>query len=60
MRSISQAEGALKQLTKLLPNTATRVDGDQLKDVPLSELRDGDVVPAHNSGLRTPQAARTR
>jgi Cu2+-exporting ATPase len=47
MRSISQAEGALKQLTKLLPNTATRVDGDQLKDVPLSELRDGDVVLVH-------------
>ena len=47
MRSIAQAEGALKQLTKLLPNTATRVEGDQLKDVPLSELRDGDVVLVH-------------
>jgi len=47
MRSISQAEGALKQLTKLLPNTATRVEGDQLRDVPLSALRDGDVVLVH-------------
>jgi Cu2+-exporting ATPase len=47
MRSIAQAEGALKQLTKLLPNTATRVEGDQLKDVPRSELRDGDVVLVH-------------
>ena len=47
MRSIAQAEGALKQLTKLLPNTATRVEGDQMKDVPLSELRDGDVVLVH-------------
>jgi len=47
MRSIAQAEGALKQLTKLLPNTATRVDGDQLTDVPLSALRDGDVVLVH-------------
>ena len=47
MRSISQAEGALRQLTKLLPNTATRVEGDQLKDVPLSELRDGDLVLVH-------------
>jgi P-type Cu2+ transporter len=37
MRSIAQAEGTLKQLTKLLPNTATRVEGGQLKDVPLSE-----------------------
>jgi P-type Cu2+ transporter len=47
MRSIAQAEGALTQLTKLLPNTATRVEGDQMKDVPLSELRDGDVVLVH-------------
>jgi P-type Cu2+ transporter len=47
MRSIAQAEGALKQLTKLLPNTATRVEGDQLTDVPLSELRDGDLVLVH-------------
>ena len=47
MRSISQAEGALKQLTKLLPNVATRVEGDQLKEVPLSELSDGDVVLVH-------------
>jgi Cu2+-exporting ATPase len=47
MRSIAQAEGALKQLTKLLPNTATRVEGDQLTVVPLSELRDGDVVLVH-------------
>ena len=47
MRSIAQAEGALKQLTKLLPNTATRVEGDQMKDVPLSELRDGDIVLVH-------------
>jgi Cu2+-exporting ATPase len=47
MRSIAQAAGALKQLTKLLPNTATRVEGDQLKDVPLSELRDGDLVLIH-------------
>src|SRR3954464_14293371 len=47
MRSIAQAEGALTQLTKLLPNTATRVDRDQLTDVPLSALRDGDVVLVH-------------
>ena len=32
---------------QLLPNTATRVEGDQLKDVPLSELRDGDLVLVH-------------
>jgi Cu2+-exporting ATPase len=44
MRSIAQASGALKELTKLLPSTATRVTGDALEDVPLAELRVGDVV----------------
>ena len=44
MRSISQAQGALKELAKLLPNTATRLDGDTPVDVPLSALRDGNLV----------------
>lgn len=44
MRSISQAQGALKELAKLLPNTATRVVGDRTQEVPISELKDGDVV----------------
>ncbi len=44
MRSIAQASGALKELTKLLPSTATRVNGDALEDVPLADLRVGDVV----------------
>lgn len=44
MRSIAQASGALKELTKLLPSTATRVNGDALEDVPLTDLRVGDVV----------------
>jgi P-type Cu2+ transporter len=44
MRSITQAQGALKELAKLLPNTATRVEGERLVDVPLSSLRDGDIV----------------
>ena len=58
-RSIAQAEGALKQLTKLLPNTATRVEGDQLKDVPISELRDGDVLLVHpGQGIPTDGAIR--
>lgn len=47
MKSISQAQGALKELTKLLPNTATRISGDanneHLEDVPLSELIDSDI-----------------
>jgi Cu2+-exporting ATPase len=44
MRSISQAQGALQELAKLLPDTATRVTDAGEKTVPVSELRDGDIV----------------
>ena len=48
MRSISQAQGALGELAKLLPSTATRVHGEDaaehVEEVPVAELRDGDVV----------------
>ena len=44
MRSISQAQGALNELAKLLPNTATRVIDDRTEDVPLSALRVDDIV----------------
>src|SRR5215213_6612065 len=44
MRSISQAQGALGELAKLLPNTAVRVQGEKTQEVSISELRDGDVV----------------
>jgi Cu2+-exporting ATPase len=44
MRSISQAQGALKELAKLLPDTAVRVRGDLTEAVPVSDLRTGDVV----------------
>jgi Cu2+-exporting ATPase len=48
MRSISQAQGALGELAKLLPSTAARVRGEgaaeRVEDVPIAELRDGDVV----------------
>jgi Cu2+-exporting ATPase len=51
MRSIAQAQGALRELAKLLPNTATRVrregaaDGpEELEEIPVAELGDGDVV----------------
>jgi len=45
MRSISQASGALRELAKLLPDTATRLgdDGVEMR-VPVSELREGDLV----------------
>lgn len=45
MRSVSQAQGALKELTKLLPDTAKRVqEGDQTEEVPVDELLEGDLV----------------
>jgi len=44
MRSISQAQGALKELAKLLPDTAIRVVGDRMEEVPISSLRDGEVI----------------
>jgi Cu2+-exporting ATPase len=44
MRSISQAQGALKELAKLLPNTATRFTDGRMEEVPVGELHDGDLV----------------
>src|SRR5207249_8913717 len=44
MRSISQAQGALGELAKLLPSVATRVVGERTEEVPITALRDGDVV----------------
>ena len=44
MRSISQAQGALQELAKLLPDTATRITDAGEERVPVSALRVGDVV----------------
>jgi Cu2+-exporting ATPase len=44
MRSIAQAQGALMELAKLLPDTAVRIAGDRTEDVPASALREGDLV----------------
>jgi Cu2+-exporting ATPase len=44
MRSISQASGALKELAKLLPDMAVRIDGERLEDVPVTGLREGDLI----------------
>ncbi|MDZ7641701.1 MAG: heavy metal translocating P-type ATPase [Desulfurivibrio sp.] len=44
MRSISQAQGALRELAKLLPDTATRVTDQGEETVPVGELREGDTV----------------
>src|SRR5690606_26383294 len=44
MRSISQAQGALHQLAKLLPDSAVRIVGDRIETVVVSDLRSGDLV----------------
>jgi Cu2+-exporting ATPase len=44
MRSIMQAQGALKELAKLLPAKATRIVGDRTEEVPIDELLEGNLV----------------
>ena len=45
MRSITQAEGALKELAKLLPDVALRlIDGDRTEEVRVDALRVDDLV----------------
>ncbi|QGH36290.1 cadmium-translocating P-type ATPase [Gracilibacillus salitolerans] len=45
MRSVMGASNALEQLVKLMPNEAHRLDdNDEVKDVPLTELKNNDRV----------------
>ena len=44
MRSISQAQGALRELAKLLPSTALRVQAGEVEEVPITSLRVGDLI----------------
>jgi Cu2+-exporting ATPase len=48
MRSISQAQGALAELAKLLPDTALRVvkepSGERIEEVSISQIQQGDLV----------------
>ena len=44
MRSISQAQGALNELAKLVPDTAVRLSGEKEEQVPVSDLRNGDIL----------------
>jgi P-type Cu2+ transporter len=44
MRSVDTARGALRELAKLLPDTATRVTDDGEETVPVTELRAGDLL----------------
>jgi Cu2+-exporting ATPase len=58
MRSITQAQGALGELAKLLPDKAARLKdksagGETIEDVPVAELREGDLVLVR-PGARVP------
>jgi Cu2+-exporting ATPase len=45
MRSITQAQGALRELAKLLPDTAVRLDeAGNPSEVPVGELKRGDLL----------------
>src|SRR3546814_4474510 len=45
MRSINQAQGALKELAKLLPDMAVRLDeAGSTKGVPVADLKRGDLL----------------
>lgn len=44
MKAVSGAQSALKELSKLLPDTAEVISGGESKIVPLSKLKIGDVV----------------
>jgi Cu2+-exporting ATPase len=50
MRSISQARGALSALAELLPDTAERIVGDDIRPVPISSLEIGDLVLVRPGG----------
>ena len=44
MRAVSGAQGALKELSKLLPDTAEVIRDGETEKIPLSELRENDMV----------------
>ncbi|MBI3634203.1 MAG: heavy metal translocating P-type ATPase [Candidatus Yonathbacteria bacterium] len=44
MRAVKNAQGALKELAKLLPDTAEVVRGETTQIVSLGDMREGDIV----------------
>ncbi|MDV7355937.1 heavy metal translocating P-type ATPase [Rhodococcus oxybenzonivorans] len=53
MRALGSASGALDALAALLPDTADKVTGDGITEVPVSELSTGDLVLVR-AGARVP------
>lgn len=50
MKAIGQAQGALAALAELLPDTAERVSGDDVEEVPIAHLAIDDVVLVRPGG----------
>ena len=50
MRALGAASGALDALAALLPDLAERVEGEDVVEVPLADLRTGDVVLVRAGG----------
>jgi Cu2+-exporting ATPase len=50
MRSISQAQGALQELAKLLPDTAIRVSNGREEEASVADLREDDVLLVRPGG----------
>ncbi len=50
MKAIGQARGALAALAELLPDEAEVVDGDEVRSVPIADLRLGDLVLVRSGG----------
>ena len=44
MVAINRAQNALKELTRLLPDTAERIENGVSQEVPVHELKSGDVI----------------
>ncbi len=44
MASVLSASSALEKLAQLMPNEAHKKSGDDVKDVPLSEIKKGDIL----------------
>ena len=57
IRALGAASGALDALAALLPDRAERVDGDTVTEVPVRDLRTGDIVLVR-PGARVPADGR--
>lgn len=50
MRAVKGAQGALKELSKLLPDTAEIERGSKTETIPLSQLKTGDIIVIRPGG----------